>query len=120
MSPPRRLLLSSILVFFSLAPISIAASAVDEKPTPVRAPLPEYPEELRSEGITGTVVIGVYIDDKGSVTKAEVVKSTDTRFEKAAVEIVQKKWRFNPAKKDGAAVSCKVNVPIRFSLNSGE
>ncbi|MFA5263383.1 MAG: energy transducer TonB [Opitutaceae bacterium] len=115
MLPVRKLLLTILLAFPVLALPSKAAPAFDENPTPVLAPLPEYPKELLTEGIAGTVIIRVYIDNAGSVTNAEVVKSTDARFEKSAVETVRTKWRFNPAKKDGAPVACKVSVPIRFA-----
>lgn len=109
--------LAFILILSTLSPLVQAAPAFDEKPTPIMAPLPDYPRALRKEQAEGTVVIGVSIDEKGNVADAVVVKSTDNRFEAAALEVVRSKWKFKPAKKDGAPVACKVNVPIRFSLN---
>jgi len=59
----------------------------------------------------------VAIDEKGDVTACTVTKSTDKRFETAAVEAV-KRWRFNPATKNKTPVSCNVTLPIRFSAES--
>lgn len=116
MSHIRSILIASLLILAAATP-AVSAPAFDEKPTPMTAPLPQYPDALRAERAEGTVIIRVSIDATGSVTEAEVVKSTDARFENAAVETVKKKWRFSPAKKDGSAVACRVNVPIRFSLS---
>jgi len=110
----RRLLAPIALLV--MGSILCAAPAFDERPVPERAPLPDYPHEMRKEKLEGTVVLGIAIDEKGAVTEAAVVKSTDARFEAAAVQIVRSKWRFKPAKKDGAPIACRVNVPIRFSL----
>jgi len=92
-------------------------AAVDTKPLPIRTPQPEYPANLRAQNVEGMVVLAVSIDEKGEVTTCEVTKSTDKRFEAAAVEAVRK-WKFNPATKNKTPVSCKVTLPIRFSAES--
>ena len=92
-------------------------AAVDTKPLPIRTPQPEYPADLRSSNVEGTVILAVSIDEKGAVTTCEVTKSTDKRFEAAAVEAVRK-WKFSPATKNKTPVSCKVTLPIRFAAES--
>ena len=92
-------------------------AAVDTKPLPIRTPQPEYPANLRAQNVEGMVVLAVSIDEKGEVTTCEVTKSTDKRFEAAAVEAVRR-WKFNPATKNNTPVSCKVTLPIRFSAES--
>jgi protein TonB len=99
------------------ASVYAETAAVDAKPLPIRTPPPEYPAELRDLNLAGTVVLAVSIDEKGEVTTCEVTKSTDKRFEAAAVEAVRK-WKFNPATKNKTPVSCKVTLPIRFAAES--
>jgi periplasmic protein TonB len=87
----------------------------DSKPVPVRTPPPEYPPQLRIEKREGTVVLLVTINEKGAVSDCAVSKSSDTRFEDAAIAAVRK-WVFKPAIKNNVPVSSKVTLPIRFSL----
>ena len=105
------------ITMLGAASVYAAGDAPDTKPTPIRTPQPEYPAELRAQNVEGTVVLAVSIDEKGEVATCEVTKSTDKRFEAAAVEAVRK-WKFNPATKNKTPVSCKVTLPIRFSAES--
>jgi len=110
----------SVLLYILIAMGAVAYAenaAVDTKPLPIRTPQPEYPAELRAQSVEGTVVLAVSIDERGEVASCEVTKSTDKRFEAAAVEAVRK-WKFNPATKNKTPVSCKVTLPIRFSAES--
>ena len=84
-----------------------------EPPVPVRTVAPEYPNELRRDGVSGLVMVKCSIDEQGNVTGTEVEKSSNAAFEKPAVEAV-KKWKFKPAKQDGAPVTIKVSIPIKF------
>ena len=107
------ILLGSASLAFSASP---ANPAFDERPVPQKAPAPNYPAKLKAAQIEGTVLLKISIDENGNVTKAEVLKSTDTRFEKSATDTVAQLWKFQPAKKDGQPVSCVVNMPLRFAL----
>lgn len=84
-----------------------------EPPVPVRTVAPEYPNELRRDGVSGLVMVKCSIDEQGNVTGTEVEKSSNVAFEKPAVEAV-KKWKFKPAKQDGAPITIKVSIPIKF------
>ena len=57
------------------------------------------------------------IDEKGNVTEPEVEKSSNPAFEKPAIAAL-KKWKFKPAKSDGAPVAIKVSIPIKFVFES--
>jgi len=105
------------ITMLGVASVYAASDAPDTKPTPIRTPQPEYPAELRSLRVEGTVLLAVSIDEKGGVTACEVTKSTDKRFESAAVEAVRK-WQFRPATKNSAPVSCHVVLPLHFSAES--
>ena len=88
-----------------------------EPPVPVRTVPPEYPDELRRDGVSGLVMVKCSIDAQGNVSEAEVEKSSNAAFEKPAVAAV-KKWKFKPAKQDGAPVAIKVSIPIKFVFES--
>ncbi len=89
------------------------ADSKSEPPVPVRTVAPDYPDELRREGISGVVMVKCTIDEQGNVTDVEVEKSTNGAFEKPALAAL-KKWRFKPARQDGNPVSMKVSIPIKF------
>lgn len=93
------------------------AQTKTEPPVPVRTTAPEYPSELRRDGVSGLVMVKCSIDVQGNVTEAEVEKSSNPAFEQPAVNAV-KKWKFKPAKQDGAPVAIKVSIPIKFVFES--
>ncbi len=107
--------LKSILLPLLFA-TSVFAAAYDQRPVPKVAPLPEYPAELRQKQIEGTVLVEVTIDEKGKVTEATVIKSSDEGFNQTTVDTVKSMWRWTPAKKEGKEVACTVRIPLRFSL----
>ena len=93
------------------------AQTKTEPPVPVRTVPPEYPDELRREGVSGLVMVKCSIDEQGNVTETLVEKSSNTAFEKPALAAV-KKWKFKPAKQDGNPVAIKVSIPIKFVFES--
>lgn len=93
------------------------AQTKTEPPVPVRTVQPEYPTELRRDGVSGLVMVKCHIDEQGNVIETEVEKSSNTAFEKPAVAAV-KKWKFKPAKQDGNPVGIKVSIPIKFVFES--
>ncbi len=110
-----RTLCVGAMVFALSTAAQAADAAFDEKPVPVKTPPPKYPAQMRTEGVDGVVAVRVHIAEDGSVAECVVAKSNRSEFDQAAVEAVQK-WKFKPAKKDGAPVACKIVIPIRFSL----
>lgn len=101
--------------FLGSAPVVFAQTK--EPPVPVRTVAPDYPDELRRDGISGVVMVKCTIDDKGNVTEPEVEKSSNPAFEKPALSAL-KKWKFKPAKSDGVPVAIKVTIPIKFVFES--
>jgi protein TonB len=86
-----------------------------EPPVPVRTVAPKFPEEMRRNGSAGLVTVSCLIDEKGNVTEPKVLKSSNDAFSEPALEAL-KKWKFKPAKKDGAAVAIRVNIPVQFTV----
>ena len=118
----RRLILKpsfvAWLVVLLATPLAVLADgpAFDVKPVPLKTPPPEYPLSLKREGLDGVVAVKVMIDVTGAVSECSVSKSTDPRFDEAALAAV-KKWKFKPAQKDGAPVAIKIIIPIHFQVN---
>ena len=79
---------------------------------------PRYPYLSRVNDEQGRVILHVVVDRKGRAKEVKVVESSGySRLDKAARKAV-KRWRFQPAHKDGQSIQGVVQVPINFVLNS--
>ena len=88
-----------------------------EPPVPVRTTAPDYPEAMRLAGVSGLVLVNCLIDEKGAVQDMRVEKASNDQFVKPAMQALSK-WRFKPAQRDGAKVSTRVSIPIRFTFET--
>ena len=91
-------------------------SELEQQPLPKHQTRPKYPFDLRRTGVSGEVVVDFIVDDQGNVVNAYALRSSNTGFEVAAVEAVSK-WRFQPGRRNGAAVHTHMQIPIVFSVN---
>lgn len=92
------------------------AWAATTPPKPLRTVAPVYPTELLSNPVSGRAVVQFVVNAAGRV-EDPIVKSADHElFADAAVEAVMA-WEFEPATKDGQAISRKVSLPIDFAPN---
>ena len=85
-------------------------------PRAVSAPDPELPEAARKANLSGSVVVALAINEKGSVGDVKVVHSSDKRFEQNATDAVRQ-WEFAPATKNGKPMAVQMNVEINFELH---
>ena len=90
------------------------ARPANEPAVPVRMVRPDYPYELKRQGVTGVVTLVFDVDEKGDVQEAKVQKSTNPQFEQPALDAIAK-WKFKPARKDGVPVRTKVAIPLQFT-----
>lgn len=104
-------IISAVLISLALAAPALAANR--EPPVPVRTVAPDYPRDLRNQGISGVVMVRCTIDDQGNVAETTVSKSSNADFDKFALDAV-KKWKFKPGKQDGNPISMTVTIPIKF------
>jgi TonB family protein len=74
---------------------------------------PEYPADAREKKIGGTVLLSLTIDHEGVPQNVQVKRSLYPSLDQSAVECVRK-WRFEPAMKDGQPVSMVINVEVHF------
>ena len=84
-------------------------------PRVVYDPDPEYSEEARQAKYQGTVVLWVVIGPEGHAREIRVQRTLGMGLDEKAIEAVRK-WRFEPALKDGRPVAVQVNVEVNFRL----
>ena len=95
--------------------------AVEEMPAPIGgiAAIQKriiYPEIAKRAGVQGRVYIKAFVDETGTVRKAEVIKGIGAGCDEAAVAAVMK-TKFKPGKQRGKPVRVQVSIPILFKLN---
>ncbi len=76
---------------------------------------PPYPPVALRAGLEGNVYVRVWVDTRGLVRKAEVLKSDGAVFDDVALEAVRR-WVFTPALMQNRPVAVWVTIPIRFRL----
>jgi protein TonB len=85
-------------------------------PRRVFSPQPRYPPDLLAARVTGLVKLRVHVARDGRVKRAAIHRSSGRRaLDQAALEAVRR-WRFEPARRAGIAISREVIVPIRFTI----
>ncbi len=94
-------------------------SMLDQQPVPTYQPQPNYPYEMKKQGISGQVVVEFLLYPDGTVHGAYAVSSTQHEFEANAIQAVSR-WRFKPGRRGGRAVITRMQVPIVFTLSNDE
>ena len=117
----RRILSGLAILCVSLAAAAQGPPAADEEvyqvgpgitqPKVVQQVQPDHP--AKGFRISGAVLIGLIVGSNGEPRDVHVVKSLEKEIDQSAVEAVRK-WRFEPARKDGVPVAVRVAVEIRF------
>jgi len=110
-------MLTKLILAGLLLVTPVFAQSKPEPPVPVRTVAPEYPVELRRDGVSGIVMVRCTIDEQGNVIDPTIEKSSNEAFDKPAVAAL-KKWKFKPAKQDGTPIAIKVSIPIKFVFES--
>ncbi len=75
-----------------------------------------YPEIAKRAGVQGRVYIKAFVDETGTVKKAEVIKGIGAGCDEAAIAAVMK-TKFKPGRQRGKPVRVQVSIPILFKLN---
>lgn len=84
-------------------------------PEPLSTPAPRYPQEALRMGVGGTVRINVTVAADGSVDRLVLAEGSGNRYlDRAALDTVRR-WRFQPATRNGQPVVADVLVPIVFN-----
>jgi TonB family protein len=84
-------------------------------PRAIYDPNPEYSEEARKAKHQGSVVLWVIVGADGRPRDIKVARSLGMGLDQKAIEAVRR-WRFEPAMKDGRPVAVQVNIEVSFRL----
>jgi len=93
-----------------IAPLPIVPPAVTYKI------LPEYPVSALEKGLSGTVVLSVFVGLNGQPEKIDTrVSSGIEELDRSAVQAVAQ-WKFAPAAQGGQAIASWLEIPVRFEV----
>lgn len=86
-------------------------------PTVLTKVLPVYPRSILQKGLSGTVLLSVYVGTTGRPEQIETKLSSGINEldESACAALAQ--WQFNPATQGGQALASWWEVPVRFEVN---
>jgi len=95
------------------APIPVVTDARFRAP-PVP---PVYPRRAVELGLRGTAVLRALVQADGSTSEIVLWRSSGVESLDAAALGAVRRWRFEPARRDGDAIVAWVEIPVRFELN---
>ena len=88
---------------------------LDQRPQRLRTVMPDYPNDLKLQRVTGVVRLQVLIDERGDVTVEKVLSGPHKTLNQNARQAVSK-WKFEAPTKDGKPVRARYVQPIPFEL----
>ncbi|MBR3626471.1 MAG: M56 family metallopeptidase [Bacteroidaceae bacterium] len=80
----------------------------------------KYPEEAFKAGTQGRVTTIFIINEDGSVSDVDVVRSVHPLLDAEAVRVVSSMPKWTPGKAGGKAVKVRFTMPVTFRLQGGE
>jgi len=96
--------------------LAFSAGLSDRDPLPLVRVEPQYPQQARQRKLEGWVQVRFTISTAGSVRDAAVVKSSDSVFERSAIQAVNK-WKYQPQMQEGKATEAPdQQVVLRFKM----
>ena len=88
----------------------------NDPPVPLKAIRPKYPKAAKEAGIEGTVIVQVFVNEKGRVTETVILKGIpDSGLDEAAVKAIEK-VKFRPARQGNKMVGVWISIPVNFRL----
>lgn len=105
----------SVAVVFAgsdpMKPVAAKALNLDEVASNI-----EYPSESTHNGVEGTVLMKIEIDENGNIKSKEAISYPCSKL-KEVVELAVEDLKFEPAKNGfGQAVTSTVKIPFAFEL----
>ena len=84
-------------------------------PRPLNQPEAEFSEEARKAKYQGTCVVGLVVGSDGLPSNIRVLTSLGMGLDEKAIEVARK-YRFEPAMKDGHPVAVEIAIEVDFHL----
>jgi len=100
----------------NVAPLPVPLYELDSQPTVIGDVRIPYPEDARSRGIEGTVVLSVLVDESGKVRAVKVLSGPGSGLDQAAAKAVER-IRFRPAMRKGQPVAAQITYRYTFLLD---
>jgi N-acetylneuraminate epimerase len=92
-------------------------SAKDSPPIALKNPPPAYPRVAMKRGEEAQLKLQVTVGIDGKPRHVNILESSGKEyFDHAAIDAVEKQWKFEPAKKDGDAVEESLVLPFSFVI----
>jgi protein TonB len=91
-----------------------------EKPKPRKTPEPEYPADLKSQGIEADVMVLASIDVEGKVTSVKIIKEAPYPAFNEAARAAVLGYEYEPATRDGVPTTYQLSFTVRFRLKDNE
>jgi protein TonB len=91
-----------------------------DKPKPRKTPEPEYPAELKSQGIEADVVVLAAIDADGKVTSVQVIKAAPYPAFNEAARAAVLTYEYEPATRDGVPTTYQLSFTVRFRVKDDD
>ena len=97
--------------------VVMTSESVDEPPKVTRAAQLQYPQQARSQGVEGYVLLSILVGADGEVERVKVLEvKPGGVFEQTAVQGVRN-WEFSPGTYKGQSVKSWVRQRISFNLS---
>jgi TonB family protein len=78
----------------------------------------QYPEELKSVGISETPYVSYVVDPLGAVTDIRIIRSSgNDLMDQEALRVVSLLQGYVPGRQRGKPIAVQFTIPIRFKLN---
>ncbi|MEO6226613.1 MAG: energy transducer TonB [Thermomonas sp.] len=81
---------------------------------------PEYPQQARKHGVSGTLIYAMHVAADGKPYDLELLApdrlSGDMKSLARAAKTALMKWKLSAPEVDGATLDCRVVIPIAFKL----
>jgi protein TonB len=85
-------------------------------PHRIYSPNPEYPGIAKRNNWQGLVTLRALIKMNGTIGEITVFQSSGFEVLDRSALLAVKKWRYQPALRQGTAVECYLRIPVRFKL----
>jgi len=82
-----------------------------------QCPRADYPEAAKREGWQGTALVEVAVDEEGRPKLLRILESSGfAALDRAALDNIQRRCRFNPARRGEKRVETSIKIPVEFHL----
>ena len=77
-----------------------------------------YPEIAKEQGIQGTVFVNFIAEKDGRLTHIKILRGVSTEIDQEVIRVVKKMPRWEAGTNKGETVRVRLNMPVKFSLQT--